>query len=701
MAVDLGQNINWGNVFGVVRPQVPDYNGAMTAGAAAANAPMDSLTKMMAVEKSQAPDPKQQAKNLEVLGNLAATVTDDASYQNAKGLFEKAGGDIKGLPETYDENAQKMVQQLTQYSRGKTDLSQMTSDQKNASASGMSLPEYESKKNKDVIDIADKKRQIQTQGIADAGLLRTIDKTAEEAVVSQQKLELLDQFNDLALSGKFAEAEKIAAQVGGALGNAKASEIAAKSEAFSALSQQLKFSEVQKLRPASDTDIKLAEKAIPSLSNTPEGRKLIGESLRIINSQATTRRDFARNYYEKNGTLTGADEAFGKMLKDNPVLITSFESPDGSKKITEQQINQKAKELGKSPEEVIQGYGLKASTPKLNPEIKNGYEKHFKGYLKRENAELPFEVQKKNQVDEQKIQNTIDVSKSSNPSAMKLAEAYVGATEGRDRAILAQTFKKSLGEDIDPVKVAWCAAFVNSIEKSSGRSGTSSLAARSFLNYGQPTASPTSGDIVVLSRGSDPSKGHVGFFAGYDKDGNVKVLGGNQDDSVSIKSYPKGNVLGFRVPPAAEEIGKGPQSKEPDINLASRGLRNNNPGNLIKSSATFQGEVSGSDKRFRTFETPEHGIAATLSLLQKYAGKGRDSVEKIVSAWAPPSENNTAKYIKDVSKLLGVKPTDTLNLDDPKMIANVAYAIIKKENGRVPYKKEQFEKALALYGEQK
>ena len=51
-------------------------------------------------------------------------------------------------------------------------------------------------------------------------------------------------------------------------------------------------------------------------------------------------------------------------------------------------------------------------------------------------------------------------------------------------------------------------------------------------------------DVVILSRGAAPS-GHVGFFAGWDK-GQIRVLGGNQGNRVSIATFPKERILGVR-----------------------------------------------------------------------------------------------------------------------------------------------------------
>ncbi|MBW1729175.1 MAG: TIGR02594 family protein, partial [Deltaproteobacteria bacterium] len=54
------------------------------------------------------------------------------------------------------------------------------------------------------------------------------------------------------------------------------------------------------------------------------------------------------------------------------------------------------------------------------------------------------------------------------------------------------------------------------------------------------------GQVVVLWRGKpDNWMGHVGLYAGQDQH-NVYLLGGNQDNMVCIKGYPRERVLGIR-----------------------------------------------------------------------------------------------------------------------------------------------------------
>ena len=80
-------------------------------------------------------------------------------------------------------------------------------------------------------------------------------------------------------------------------------------------------------------------------------------------------------------------------------------------------------------------------------------------------------------------------------------------------------------------ETAWCAAFVGACLARSGLRGTGSLMARSYLDWGEPAAlDQRLGAVAVLSRGADPSLGHVGFLLAETPQ-SIILLGGNQDDS--------------------------------------------------------------------------------------------------------------------------------------------------------------------------
>lgn len=127
-----------------------------------------------------------------------------------------------------------------------------------------------------------------------------------------------------------------------------------------------------------------------------------------------------------------------------------------------------------------------------------------------------------------------------------IAESLLGRGEVPDQAMLSE-FLENGGQRLDPVETAWCAAFVNATLSQAGLQGTNQLNARSFLDWGQPVDTPQRGDVAVFSRG-DPNgwQGHVGFFEGYNPDGTIRVLGGNQGDAVSVANYSPNALLGFR-----------------------------------------------------------------------------------------------------------------------------------------------------------
>lgn len=133
---------------------------------------------------------------------------------------------------------------------------------------------------------------------------------------------------------------------------------------------------------------------------------------------------------------------------------------------------------------------------------------------------------------------------------MPTPSEMLGSLNGTSMAGGADMIRKYLkdgGVGLNPSQLAWCAAAVNSSLSQAGMQGTGSPMARSFMKWGQGTDTPQPGDIAVFSRGDPKSaSGHVGFFQGYDDAGNIKVLGGNQDDGVNVKSFPKDRLLGFR-----------------------------------------------------------------------------------------------------------------------------------------------------------
>lgn len=103
-------------------------------------------------------------------------------------------------------------------------------------------------------------------------------------------------------------------------------------------------------------------------------------------------------------------------------------------------------------------------------------------------------------------------------------------------------------------EVPWCSAFVNWVLRTAQMRGTGSARARSWLEWGVHLSAPRLGCVVVFSRGSSPTQGHVGFYLGEGPAGQIRVLGGNQRDEVCIATYPASKVLGYRWPSTSDFV---------------------------------------------------------------------------------------------------------------------------------------------------
>jgi uncharacterized protein (TIGR02594 family) len=135
--------------------------------------------------------------------------------------------------------------------------------------------------------------------------------------------------------------------------------------------------------------------------------------------------------------------------------------------------------------------------------------------------------------------------------AFRVASSYLGVRELADAASNPQIDKwiRDINPNVATDSTAWCSAFAHAVAEESGYKGSGKLNARSWLKVGDeiPAKQAQQGDVVVLWRDNKSSwKGHVGFFHGYDKKGNIRVLGGNQGNQVSIKTYPSNRLLGVR-----------------------------------------------------------------------------------------------------------------------------------------------------------
>lgn len=128
-----------------------------------------------------------------------------------------------------------------------------------------------------------------------------------------------------------------------------------------------------------------------------------------------------------------------------------------------------------------------------------------------------------------------------------------GANSATIRPFLQQT-----GQDLDPTKNNWCAAFVNGVLAANGVQGTTGGGkniATGFLNWGEPADGDLqSGDVLVQPKGHPAGGlgGHVGIATGHISEGNgqtyVLMQSGNYSGKVSYSWEPAQSLVVRRAP---------------------------------------------------------------------------------------------------------------------------------------------------------
>lgn len=114
-----------------------------------------------------------------------------------------------------------------------------------------------------------------------------------------------------------------------------------------------------------------------------------------------------------------------------------------------------------------------------------------------------------------------------------------------------------------------------------------------------------------------------------------------------------------------------------------RGIRNNNPGNIRRTSGIhYVGlSVTQEDPDFFQFVSMTYGIRALMLCLMAYQKEhGCKTIREFITRWAPPNENNTEAYVTQVAKYCRVLP------DAPYVLTAVNQmlltdAISHQENG--------------------
>jgi hypothetical protein len=121
-----------------------------------------------------------------------------------------------------------------------------------------------------------------------------------------------------------------------------------------------------------------------------------------------------------------------------------------------------------------------------------------------------------------------------------------------------------------------------------------------------------------------------------------------------------------------------------EIAQLPRGLRNKNPGNIgyLPPLKAWRGQV-GRDGALGVYDTDQNGVRAIGQELLLDARRGVNTVRELITSWAPPNENDTETYIKNVCKWVGVGASD--RIDVRGLLPQLVSAIIRQENTLQPF----------------
>lgn len=131
-----------------------------------------------------------------------------------------------------------------------------------------------------------------------------------------------------------------------------------------------------------------------------------------------------------------------------------------------------------------------------------------------------------------------------------------------------------------------------------------------------------------------------------------------------------------------------------------RGVRNNNPTNLRKTSDPWQGLAKEqTDSAFFVFKDPVYGLRAGARTFLTYQDRhDLNTVEELIGRWAPRNENDTDAYIDAVADHMGVDRDEPIDTHQYEYMLPLLEAVVQHENGIQPYTPAQFDRALALAG---
>jgi hypothetical protein len=183
----------------------------------------------------------------------------------------------------------------------------------------------------------------------------------------------------------------------------------------------------------------------------------------------------------------------------------------------------------------------------------------------------------------------------------------------------------------------------------------------------------------MIPSGSKPYQDEYGMTGYIDKEGNIfpnrfaetvyqrNML--NPDKRAAVEQAVEGKRTRLvEDPTGSSQV----MTNDQAMGRAPLSVRNNNPGNI---------RPTGENTGFNTYETPEDGLKAIDENLKAYGSEhGINTLAGVISRWAPPNENDTARLISDASKRLGgLDPDKPIDLGDPVVRHAISGALVQQE----------------------
>jgi hypothetical protein len=113
-----------------------------------------------------------------------------------------------------------------------------------------------------------------------------------------------------------------------------------------------------------------------------------------------------------------------------------------------------------------------------------------------------------------------------------------------------------------------------------------------------------------------------------------------------------------------------------------KGFRLNNPGNIMQSSVTYDGEVQpSSDPYEKQFSSFDYGLRAIAVAIKAYYNLHQlDTIDGLIRRYSATDQD---AYVANVAAIVGVDPHDNIDPTDPSTLALIVRGIVRQENGIV------------------